>query len=95
MSTKKTAKVVIISSTKLPTLTAGDITPEALCSFENACKNYITKRAVTPQTMSLISQAASLTPLISDWYWLSQEKYDAMMLKDFLAEVHAKWLAKD
>jgi hypothetical protein len=36
-----------------------------------------------------------LDPFISDWYWLSKEKYDVMMLKDFLAEVCAKWLTKD
>jgi len=96
MSNKNVAEVVISSSTKPPTLTAGTITPEALRTFENACKNYLRNKENLNAADHVARVAGGfLDPLISDWYWLSQERFDSIMFKDFMTEVRAKWLQKD
>ena len=65
MLNKQIAKVIITSSSKPPTLTVGTIMPEALCTFENACKNYLcNKEGLNPIDHVARVAGGFLDPLI-------------------------------
>jgi hypothetical protein len=89
----KTAELLVTSPNKLPILTAGVITPEVLRRFENACRSYfISKDGLEPEDYVKKMAGAFQDDLISDWYWTSADRFNAMSFETFMDEVKEKWL---
>ncbi|KAG2078332.1 hypothetical protein BDR04DRAFT_1112561 [Suillus decipiens] len=69
--TAKVAHVEQVSASKPPFLTAGKITPEALCAWEMGCIQFFLHKEDL---------------VVQDWYLNNQAKFDKMSFKDYLAE---------
>jgi len=96
MSTKSTAKVTHSSTNKPPSLSAGTVSPEVLCQFENACRSFFRNKEGLDTKDHVARIAGGLQdPLLADWYWTGQEAFDALSFDDFMKELRNKWLLND
>jgi hypothetical protein len=71
---------------------AGDVTPEALRSWEMSCKQYFLHRSVMP-----IDQVRKVAwnlqgPQIQDWYINDDDCLNDLSFMDFIMEVRSCWL---
>jgi hypothetical protein len=90
------AEVIHSAPTKPPILTAGAITPETVRQFENACRTFFHNKENLADADHVARMVGGLQdPLIQDWYWNNQIRFDAMSFKDFMEELRSKWLPKD
>ena len=93
MSTKLHAEVTHAGSNKPPVLSAGTVSPEVLCQFENVCHSFFCNKEGLELRDFVACVAGGLhDPLISDWYWTGQITFDTLSFDDFVKEVHNKWL---
>ena len=75
------------SPSKVPILTAGDISPAVMRQFEHACKNYfIHKKVIADDQVSLII-GGILDDHVTDWIIAERERlialsFDAFMMED-------------
>jgi hypothetical protein len=93
MSTKSTAEVTHLSSNKLPSLSAGTVSPEVLRQFENTCRSFFhNKEGLNAKDHVVRITGGLQDPLLADWYWMGQEAFDTLSFDDFMKELHNKWL---
>ncbi|KIK38836.1 hypothetical protein CY34DRAFT_90294, partial [Suillus luteus UH-Slu-Lm8-n1] len=95
MSTSKTARVKQPAPTKPPFLTPGDITPEALRSWEVGCRQYFKHKAVPGEEQVGKVAWGMQEPSIQDWYINDQERMDKLSFDKYMKEVRAYWLPTD
>lgn len=95
MSASKTARVEQPSATKPPFLTPGDITPEALRSWEVGCRQYFKHKAVPGEEQVGKVAWGMQEPSIQDWYINDQERMDKLTFVEYMKEVRAYWLPTD
>ena len=90
------AELIISSASKPPVLTAGKLSPELLRQFENACRSYFrTKEGLDPAEHVSRIAGGLQDPMVADWYWVGQERFDEMPFDNFMRELRGKWLSKD
>ncbi|KAG1811897.1 uncharacterized protein BJ212DRAFT_1483600 [Suillus subaureus] len=92
MSASKTAHSEQSSASKPPFLTAGEVTPEALWSWEMGCTQFFIHKDVPEEEMVKKVAWGMQDPHIQDWYITNQEEIDVMMFKEYMAEVCSVWL---
>jgi hypothetical protein len=81
-----------VSSNKAPILTVGFLTPETLCRFENACKNFFHSKKI-PVDEQVSSVAGNMyAVLILDWYWTDDMRINTLSFNNFIKEMKSKWL---
>lgn len=95
MTTSKVARVDQPALTKPPFLTPGDITPEALRSWEMGCRQYFKHKNVPSDEQVGKVAWGMQEPLIQDWYLNDQERMDELTFTEYMAEVRAYWLPMD
>jgi len=96
MLSKLYAEVTHARSNKPPVLSAGTVSPEVLCQFENVCRSFFHNKEGLELKDFVTRVASGLhDPLISDWYWTGQVTFDALSFDDFMKELRHKWLAND
>ncbi|KAG2138055.1 uncharacterized protein EDB93DRAFT_726219 [Suillus bovinus] len=91
-SSSKTARVEQASASKPPFLTMGEVTPEALRSWEMGCAQFFMHKNVPEEDMVKKVAWGMQDPRIQDWYLMNQEEIDAMSFKKYMAEVRNIWL---
>jgi hypothetical protein len=80
---------------KVPVLTAGDISPATMRQFEHACMNYfIHKKVIADDQVSLII-GGILDDRVGDWIVSDRDLLVALSFDDFMTEFHANYLAED
>jgi hypothetical protein len=96
MSMKSMAEVTHSSTNKLPSLSAGTVSPEVLHQFKNACRSFFHNKEGLDTKDHVARIAGGLQdPLLADWYWTGQETFDTLSFNDFMKELHNKWLLND
>ena len=96
MSTKLYAEVAHTRSNKPPVLSAGTVSPEVLCQFENVCHSFFcNKEGLEPKDFVARVAGSLHDPLISDWYWTGQVTFNTLSFDDFMKELRNKWLVND
>ncbi|KAG1839529.1 hypothetical protein F4604DRAFT_1599551, partial [Suillus subluteus] len=91
-STSKAARVEQSSASKPPFLTLGEVTPEALRSWEMGCTQFFMHKGIPDEDMVKKIAWGMQDPRIQDWYSTNQEEIDAMTFKEYMAEVRSIWL---
>ena len=92
----KNAEVSHSMSSKPPMLSAGNVSPEVMRQFENACHSFFRNKEGLESKDYVTCIAGGLQdPLISDWYWTAHETFDVLSFDDFMKEFRLKWLPND
>jgi hypothetical protein len=97
MPTNKTpmASVEQSMSSKVPILTAGDITPAIMRQFKHGHKNYfIHKKIITNNQVPLII-GRLLNSHVSDWISADCDHIITLSFNVFMVEFHANYLSED
>ncbi|KAG1781465.1 hypothetical protein EV702DRAFT_1192955 [Suillus placidus] len=94
-TTAKAARVEQTSASKLPFLTAGQITPEALRAWEMGCTQFFLHKEVKDNEKVKKIAWGMQDPIVQDWYLNNQAKFDALTFKEYIAEVRTYWLPTD
>ncbi|KAF9219916.1 hypothetical protein BS17DRAFT_769643 [Gyrodon lividus] len=77
---------------KAPVITMGNLTPEALRSWEMGCKQYFLHRSVAAaEQVHKVAWNLHDTQ-IQDWYINNNERLNGLSFADFIAKVHDCWL---
>ncbi|KAG2752641.1 hypothetical protein P692DRAFT_20724843 [Suillus brevipes Sb2] len=93
MSTaSKTAKVEQSSASKPPFLTAGELTPEVLKTFEMGCTQFFLHKDVKADEMVKKVAWGMQEPVIQDWYVTNRERIDKLTFAEYMSEVRDYWL---
>ena len=80
---------------KVPVLTAGDISPATMWQFEHACMNYfIHKKVIMDDQVSLII-GGILDDHVGDWIVSDHDHLIALPFNAFMTEFHPNYLAED
>ena len=89
------ASVEQSSPSKVPILTAGDISPVVMCQFEHSCKNYfIYKKVIADDQVSLII-GRILDSHMSDWISADRDHLIALSFAVFMVDFHNNYLTED
>jgi len=92
----KNAEVSHSASNKLPSLSVGNVSPEIMRQFENACRSFFCNKEGLEAKDYVTRIAGGLQdPLISDWYWTAHDMFDKLSFDDFMKEFRLKWLLND
>jgi hypothetical protein len=92
----KNAEVSHSTSSKLPMLSAGNVSPEVMRQFENACRSFFRNKEGLESKDYVARIAGGLQDLlISDWYWTAHKTFDVLSFNDFMKEFRLKWLLND
>jgi hypothetical protein len=97
MSPNKTpmATVEQSSPSKVPILTAGDISPAVMRQFKHSCRNYfIHKNIIADDQVSLII-GGILDSRVSDWISTEHDRLIALSFNAFMIDFCANYLTKD
>ena len=87
------ASVIHSAPKQVPILTTGDITPEVLIDWFNACENYFTERD-TPDDKRVAKVLGGLQDvLFKDWYSPDRARVTALSWTDFIKEVKSEFLS--
>ena len=71
----------------------GDITPEVLIDWFNACKNYFMKRD-TPDDKRVTKVLSSLQDILfKDWYSPNRAHITALSWTEFIKKIKSKFLS--
>ncbi|KAG1873487.1 hypothetical protein C8R48DRAFT_746187 [Suillus tomentosus] len=70
----------------------GEVTPEALRSWEMGCAQFFMHKNVAEDDMVKKIAWGMQDPRIQDWYLTNQEEMDLMTFKEYMAEVRRVWL---
>ena len=89
------ASVEQSSPSKVPLLTAGDITPVVMRQFKHGCQNYfIHKKILADDQVSLII-GGLLDSCMNDWISADRDRIIALSFNAFMVDFRANYLAKD
>ncbi|KIO13808.1 hypothetical protein M404DRAFT_121464, partial [Pisolithus tinctorius Marx 270] len=78
-----------------PFLTAGDITPEGLHSWELGCENYFWLKSVAEDVQVAKVVGHLLDPHVQDWISNNGDRLTALTFAEFMDEVRTYWLPSD
>ncbi|KIO11021.1 hypothetical protein M404DRAFT_966898, partial [Pisolithus tinctorius Marx 270] len=78
-----------------PFLTAGDITPEGLRSWELGCENYFRLKSVAEDVQVAKVVGHLLDPRVQDWISNNGDRLTALSFSEFMDEVRTYWLPSD
>ena len=73
--------------TKPPVLTAGDVTPEALCSWEIGCITYFAHKDVTPASQVQRVAWGLHDARIQQWYVTEHNRLNTLTFATFMTEL--------
>jgi hypothetical protein len=83
------------SPSKVPILTAGDISPAVMRQFEHGCKNYfIHKKIIADDQVSLII-GGIIDSRVSDWISADRDRLIGLSFDAFMTDFRANYLAED
>ena len=89
------ASVEQSSPSKVPILTAGNISPSIMCQFEHPWKNYfIHKKIISDDQVSLIISGI-LDDCITNWIIAECDRLVGLSFNAFMANFHQNYLAED
>lgn len=88
----KTAHVEQLSASKPPFLTVGELTPEALRSWEMGCTQFFLHKEVKEEEMVRKVAWGMQGAVIQDWYMNDRERIDKLTFAKYMAEVRNYWL---
>jgi hypothetical protein len=83
------------SANKLPIITAGTLTPEAVRSWEKGCKQYfLIKKIDAAQQVPYVAWNLQ-DARIHEWYDNDSDRLDKLSFADFVADLRKVWLPSD
>ncbi len=80
---------------KVPILSAGELTPETLRTFEMYCKAYFVQKEVLATDQVEKIALGIQDPRIQNWYMANKARINAMSFKDYIVELRRTWLPTD
>ena len=89
------ASVEQTAPSKVPILTARDISPMIMCQFEHACMNYfVHKKVIADDQVSLVI-GSILDDHVGDWLVSNHDCLVNLSFNDFMDEFCTNYLAED
>ncbi|KIK36858.1 hypothetical protein CY34DRAFT_93677, partial [Suillus luteus UH-Slu-Lm8-n1] len=88
----KIARTEQPSASKPPFLTVGEVTPEALRSWEMGCTQFFMHKDVAENEMVKKVAWGMQDPRIQDWYLVNRKEIDELTFDEYMAEVRRVWL---
>ena len=97
MAPSKTPKATIEQSapTKVPVLTAGDITPATMRQYENACNNYFVHKKIPGDDQVSMIVGGLLDTRVADWIDTDRMCIVDLSFADFMDEFRHAYLEED
>ena len=83
------------SPSKVPILTAGDISPAVMCQFEHACLNYFIHKKIVADDQVPIILGSLLDHHVTDWISADRDRIVALPFVAFMIEFKTNYLAED
>jgi len=80
---------------KVPLLTAGEITPEALHTWEMGCLQFFRQKEIAAKDQVGRVAWNLQDPRVQDWYVNDSERLNALTFAAFMLEVCSYWLPSD
>ncbi|KAG0699569.1 hypothetical protein DFH29DRAFT_808912 [Suillus ampliporus] len=90
----KSAVIEQSASNKPPKLTAGEITLQVTCDWENACDTYFLHKQVDAADQVKMIASRMTDPRLRTWYLTQQATLDAGTFSDYMATLRSAWLEK-
>jgi hypothetical protein len=97
MNSNKTPLAIVEQSSpsKVPVLTAGDISPAVMRQYENACKNYFVHKKVAGDDQVPMIVGGLMDSRVSDWIDADHARILELSFDDFLIEFKEGYLDED
>lgn len=89
-----TAELKLASVGKIPTITAGDLTPDILRRWENACQAYFTHSRAATESIALVAPGLE-DPRIADWWCAERDRLIMEDWDDVVQEMRELFLDDD
>lgn len=83
------------SPSKVPILTAGDISPAVMRQFEHACLNYFIHKKIVADDQVPIILGSLLDHHVTDWISADRDRIVALPFVAFMIEFRTNYLAED
>ncbi|KIM73371.1 hypothetical protein PILCRDRAFT_81196 [Piloderma croceum F 1598] len=83
------------SPSKVPILTAGDISPAVMRQFEHSCQNYFIHKKIIADDQVLLIIRGILDNCVSDWISTKRDCLIALSFDTFMINFHTNYLAED
>ena len=84
-----------VAPNKVPLLTAGEITPEALHAWEMGCLQFFRQKEIAAKDQVGRVAWNLQDPRVQDWYVNDSERLNALTFAAFMLEVRSYWLPSD
>jgi len=95
MSSTTATAILSLNNGKHPTISVGTMTPELLHRFEHHAHGYLQNKDGIEEKNFVDHIIYSFEdPLFSDWYQSQQDLFLALLFKDFMGKIRARWLLK-
>ncbi|KAG0706782.1 hypothetical protein DFH29DRAFT_995651 [Suillus ampliporus] len=79
---------------KPPKLTAGEITPQVTCDWENACDTYFLHKQVDATDQVKMIASGMADPRLRTWYLSQRATLNAGTFSDYMTALRNAWLEK-
>jgi len=77
---------------KLPILKAGELTPETVCDWENACSTYFMHKEIEAKDQVKMIAFGMSDPRLHTWYLAQCATLDAGTFSEYLTALKSAWL---
>jgi hypothetical protein len=88
------ASVDQTSPSKVPILSAGDISPQVMRQFEHGCMNFFIQKVIPNDQVSLII-GSIMDTCVNDWIVSDRDCLVALPFSAFMSEFRLNYLAED
>jgi hypothetical protein len=89
------ASVDQTSPSKVPILSAGDISPKVMCQFEHGCMNFFIHKKVIPDDPVSLIIGGIMDSHVNDWIVSNCDRLVALPFSAFMSKFHLNYLAED
>ncbi|KAG1775492.1 hypothetical protein EV702DRAFT_972901, partial [Suillus placidus] len=88
----KSATVEQSAPNKPPKLTAGEITPQVTCDWENACDTYFLHKQIDTTDQVKMIASGMTDPRLRTWYLTQRATLDAGTFAEYMTALRSAWL---
>lgn len=89
------ASVIHDQPKQVPLITAGNLTPEVLRDWRNACEDYFLAKEIDEKKQVIFAATGFKDPRVRAWYQAERARFVAITFANFASEVAKRWLSKD
>ena len=89
------ASVDQTSPSKVPILSAGDISPQVMRQFKHGCMNFFIHKKVIPEDQVSLIIGGIMDSRVNNWIVSDRDRLVALPFSAFMSEFRLNYLTKD